>query len=102
MFDVWTSLGYHIEWAILDSKDYNHPQLRSRLFLIGFREDIYKTQYKFPPKKELTKKSVDFLEAGPINNIYYLGKKGFEWITTPEKNGTADISGWRGRVMNIV
>ena len=30
MFDVWQSLGYHIEWSILNAKDYNHPQLRSR------------------------------------------------------------------------
>ena len=86
MFSVWQSLGYHIEWAILDAKDYNHPQLRSRLFLIGFREDIYKEKYSFPPKLELKHKSTDFLEKGPINNIYYLGKKGFEWITTPSKN----------------
>ena len=40
MLDVWMSLGYHIEWSILDAKDYNHPQLRSRLFLIGFRDDV--------------------------------------------------------------
>ena len=31
-------------------------------------------------------KSVDFLESSPVDNIYYLGKKGFEWITTPSKN----------------
>lgn len=86
MLSVWESLGYHIEWAILDSKDYNHPQLRTRLFLIGFREDIYKKPYTFPEKKELTHKSTEYLESGPINNIYYLGQKGFEWITTPEKN----------------
>ena len=52
MLDVWKSLGYHIEWSILDSKDYNHPQLRTRLFLIGFREDIYTQPYSFPEKKE--------------------------------------------------
>ena len=86
MLDVWMSLGYHIEWTILDSKDYNHPQLRSRLFLIGFREDIYTKPYSFPIKKELKCKSTDFLEPAPIDDIYYLGKKGFEWITTPSKN----------------
>lgn len=86
MFSVWQSLGYHIEWAILDAKDYNHPQLRSRLFLIGFREDIFKKPYVFPPKMELQHKSTEYLEKGPIDDIYYLGEKGFEWITTPAKN----------------
>ena len=86
MFEVWQSLGYHIEWAILDAKDYNHPQLRSRLFLIGFRDDIYKKPYSFPPKMKLKHKSTEYLEKGPIDDIYYLGKKGFEWITTPSKN----------------
>lgn len=86
MLDVWKSLGYHIEWSILDSKDYNHPQLRTRLFLIGFREDIYTQSYSFPEKKELTHKSTEYLETEQVSDIYYLGKKGFEWITTPEKN----------------
>lgn len=86
MFDVWQSLGYHIEWSVLDSKDYNHPQLRSRLFLIGFRQDIYTKPYKFPEKQELKLKSTDFLSKESIPNIYYLGQKGFEWITTPSKN----------------
>ena len=86
MFEVWQSLGYHIEWAVLDAKDYNHPQLRSRLFLIGFREDIYTKQYSFPAKMTLTHKSTEFLEPAPINNVYYLGKKGFEWIVDPQKN----------------
>ena len=86
MYEVWQSLGYHIEWSILDAKDYNHPQLRSRRFLIGFREDIYKSPYSFPPKQELKHKSTEYLECPPISDIYYLGKKGFEWITSPEKN----------------
>ena len=86
MFDVWQSLGYHIEWSILNAKDYNHPQLRSRLFLIGFRNDIYTKPYKFPAKMELTHISTEYLEPTPVDDIYYLGKKGFEWITDPKKN----------------
>lgn len=86
MLEVWQSIGYHIEWSILDAKDFNHPQLRSRLFLIGFREDVYKEPYCFPQKKQLTHVSTEYLEKGDINDSYYLGKKGFEWITNPRKN----------------
>lgn len=86
MLNVWQSLGYVLNYQILDAKDYNHPQLRTRLFLIGIREDVYKTPYKFPEPMKLTHISTEYLENPPIDDKYYLGKKGFEWITTPEKN----------------
>lgn len=86
MLEVWQSLGYKLNFQILDAKDYNHPQLRTRLFLIGIRKDLYKQPYKFPEKMELTHKSTEYLEEGPVPDIYYLGQKGFEWITTPSKN----------------
>lgn len=86
MLDVWQSLGYELHYNILDAKDYNHPQLRTRLFLIGIRKDICVKPYKFPEKMTLQHKSTEYLEKGRIDNIYYLGKKGFEWITSPEKN----------------
>lgn len=86
MLEVWQSLGYELNYQILDAKDYNHPQLRTRLFLIGIRKDICIKPFVFPEKMTLTHKSTEFLEKAPVDNIYYLGKKGFEWITTPEKN----------------
>lgn len=86
MLEVWQSLGYELNFKILDAKDYNHPQLRTRLFLIGIRKDIYSHQYEFPAKMELTHVSTEYLEPAPIDNKYYLGRKGFEWITTPSKN----------------
>lgn len=86
MLDVWKSLGYEIVYSILNAADYNHPQLRKRLFLIGFRRDIYNKPYSFPKKQKLKKKSTDFLETKKIGDIYYLGKKGFEWVTNPAKN----------------
>ena len=86
MKQIWESLGYVLKMDVLNAADYNHPQLRKRLFLIGFRQDIYTKDYKFPAKIPLSKKSTDFLEKGKIDNKYYLGKKGFEWVTDPKKN----------------
>ena len=86
MLGVWQSLGYTLNYQILDAKDFNHPQLRTRLFLIGIREDIYKTPFEFPKPMKLTHVSTEYLEKPPIDDKYYLGKKGFEWITTPAKN----------------
>lgn len=86
MLEVWNSLGYKVFWDKLNAKDYNHPQNRLRLFLIGFRQDIYTIPYSFPKHLELKHKASDFLEESPVDNKYYLGQKGFEWVTDKEKN----------------
>ena len=86
MLSVWESLGYKIFSEVLNAIDYNHPQLRRRVFIVGIREDICTMPYKFPEKKKLTKKSTDFLEKGKIPSKYYLGEGGFTWITTYEKH----------------
>lgn len=86
MLSVWESLGYKIYPEILNAVDYDHPQLRRRVFIVGIREDICTTPYKFPEKKKRTKKSTDFLEKGKIPLKYYLGEGGFTWITTYEKH----------------
>ena len=86
MLEVWNSLGYTVLYSKLNSVDYNHPQNRLRLFLIGFRGDLHVDDYKFPAKIPLTKKASDFLERSNVPNKYYLGKKGFEWVTNKEKN----------------
>lgn len=93
MLDVINSLGYVFKYDVINAVDHDHPQLRKRLFLVGFREDIYNSDnpYNFPEKKPLTHKSTDFLEKD-IPNKYYLGEGGFKWITTLEKNK------WRSRV----
>ena len=84
--DVLRSLNYNIYSSVIDSVNHDHPQRRRRLFLVGFRSDLHVTNYVFPPDKDLTHFSDRYLETNPVASKYYLGKKGFEWITTPEKN----------------
>ena len=86
MLSVWESLGYKIFPEILNAVDFDHPQLRRRMFIVGIRNDIYTMPYQFPKRKELTKKSTDFLEKSSIPLKYYLGEGGFKWITTYEKH----------------
>ena len=61
MLSVWESLGYNIYHDILNAADYNHPQLRNRVFIVGIRKDIFHTAYQFPEKKKLTKKKKQIL-----------------------------------------
>ena len=42
---VFESLGYDIHYKVLNSKDYNVPQNRERLFCIGFKKE---TEFLFP------------------------------------------------------
>lgn len=86
MLEVWNSLGYKVCWDKLNASSYDHPQNRLRLFLIGFREDIYTKPYSFPDKLEQTHTALRYLEESPVDSKYYLGQKGFEWVTNKEKN----------------
>ena len=52
------NLGYNVFWKILNSKDYNIPQNRERVFIIGFKNKNINFEF---PKKKLLKKSLNGL-----------------------------------------
>lgn len=53
MQNVFSELGYHFSWQILDARDYGIPQGRRRLFVVGFKnEDCFK-RFSFPEKIKL-------------------------------------------------
>lgn len=39
--------GYDVYWRVLDSSDYGIPQVRKRVFVVGFRKDL-RTSFNFP------------------------------------------------------
>lgn len=76
---VFESLGYKIYYSILNARDYGIPQDRKRLFVVGFRDNSI--SFKFPQPIKLEKDMKDFLEED-VAIRHYLGKKGFEFVTS--------------------
>lgn len=71
-----------IEDPILNAVDYGIPQLRKRLFLIGIRNNInLRNEFRFPEKIDLDTTIYDYLD-NEVPKKYYLGQKGFEFVTT--------------------
>lgn len=70
------------EDPILNAVDYGIPQKRERIFVVGFRNDIKLiNKFNFPQKIKLKKSTHDYFE-NIIDPKYYLGQKGFEFVTT--------------------
>lgn len=60
--------------------------MRKRVFVVGINNNIdYKKEFEFPEYVELKDKASDFLDK-EVDDKYYLGKKGFMYVTTPKKN----------------
>ena len=68
------NLGYNVFWKILNSKDYNIPQNRERVFIIGFKDQ--NVNFEFPKKKLLKKSLNDLIEekSQKFKNISDLSK----------------------------
>ena len=79
------SLKYDIKMDILDAKDYNLPQLRKRVFVVGIRKNLKCPEFQFPPTVELTHTSAEYLDK-QVDDKYYLGEKGFNFVTKVERN----------------
>jgi DNA (cytosine-5)-methyltransferase 1 len=70
------------ESPLLNASDYGVPQQRERIFLVGIRNDIDLVEdFTFPTPEKLTSTNQDFLDKN-VPDKYYLGKKGFEFVTT--------------------
>ena len=88
IYNVFESLKYNLRLLILNAQDYGIPHDRKRIFLIGTRVE---NTIEEPEKQELTTTVKDFLEE-IIPTKYYLGKKGFEFVTNPFYSNRAQVN----------
>lgn len=86
-------IGYHCHYSVINSKDYEVPQNRERLFLVGFLDVVLYHAFSFAPKVKLTKRLRDVLESD-VNEKYYLNKP-IEMFTCKDEGviGMLDIKG---------
>lgn len=70
------SLMYNLHWEVLNTKDYEIPQNRERVFIVGIRSDL-PGEYNFPAKKALKLRLKDILESH-VDEKYYLSDKMIE------------------------
>lgn len=61
MQNVFSELGYHYKWQILDARNYGIPQGRRRLFVVGFKDENQANRFNFPQPIELKYTMQDFL-----------------------------------------
>lgn len=56
---VFSELGYHIYWNVLDAQNYGVPQHRERVWVVGFKDE---TEYMFPNSIPLKQTMYDYLD----------------------------------------
>ena len=74
------SLNYHVTSEVLAAKDYNLPQRRERIYIVGFSSEKAKDNFQFPRPKKLTKVLSKVLEDNPdskytISDRLWIGHK---------------------------
>lgn len=77
------SVPYHIYWKVLNAKDYNVPQNRERVFIIGIRDDE-DNQFSFPKEEFLQKRLKDVLEKD-VDEKYFLSQKMIDSLLNHQK-----------------
>jgi DNA (cytosine-5)-methyltransferase 1 len=87
--EVFESLGYRVFYQILNAKNYGIPQDRKRLFVVGFKNP--NSDFHFPKPFELKSTLFDYLEP-EVDAKFYLGKKGFEFVTNPKYKNRARVN----------
>lgn len=75
LFPDENSVPYHIYHKVLNSKDFNVPQNRERVFIVGIRDDMDNV-FRWPLEVPIDRKLYDVLEdEDTIDERYYISER---------------------------
>lgn len=87
-------LGYTFHHKIIMASDFNLPQHRPRLYMVGFRKDI-QDNFEFPKKVQLSMTMSDVFDGAPVNKTI-----GFTLRVGGKGSPLDDRRNWDGYLVN--
>lgn len=87
------SVPYHIYFKVLNAKNYNIPQNRERVFIVGIRDDE-DNNFTWPKEMFLEKRLRDVLERD-VDEKYYLSEKLIKGFIQHEENQKTKGNGFK-------
>lgn len=86
ILESFKEIGYTPYWDVLNSKYYDTPQNRERVYIVAFRKDIDSESFEFPSSTKANKTIKDILEEKPVDPSYFLSEQYFETLERHRKN----------------
>ena len=65
-------VGYRVFYDVLNSRNFDVPQNRERLYIVAFRKEIAPASFSFPAGTPTDKRIRDVFENDPVDSRYYL------------------------------
>lgn len=93
------SLMYNLHWSVLNTKDYELPQHRERVFLIGIRNDL-PNDFNFPAKFKLYKRIKHIMQDN-VPSKYYLSKRMIEGFIKHAERHAEKGNGFKFETIDI-
>jgi DNA (cytosine-5)-methyltransferase 1 len=99
IFPTDEAVPYHIYWKVLNAKNYNVPQNRERVFIIGIRDDE-DNHFTWPKEVHLIKRLKDMLD-NDVDDKYFLSEKNIENLINYNERQVENNRGFSAKFRDV-
>ena len=103
ILDELNRVGYNVDYRVLTSLNYGVPQMRQRVYFVGFRKDIITdiTSFKWPPEVSVPLLSDYLIDNQPVSKERLEILK--QYLNNPTNNGkytVEDLKKMEGKILD--